>query len=721
MKLNNKFWIFAAVCVAFTSLIFISLGVIFWHQISPDEKTLLFTIIQQQFWYFFSAAFLFMAVFGFTLDWFFRFYILPINQIAEQTKLINSVNPSLRINVDGSRDVMNLAELINQSADDYEALKRTFDKKVDDAKSETESEKNILATIISELPQGVLICNADGSILLYNRQAPQLLGNVCKSQENIIESKGFVGLGRSVYNVIDKNLIEHALGEIHAKIAGNENNIASYFVVVTKERTLLRAEAVPILDFKKQYTGFILIFNDITRQLERDSNQNNRMRVLSGKLRASVAGIKTAGELISQFPDMDEKQNARFISIISKETDIVNELLDAAQLEESGRLRTKWPLVPMLAKDLLSAFKKQAKEIENVDVIIGDCHPEAMVKVDNFSFVYAMTFVAKQLNSVSEATKYSCSLDKNDDLINIDIKWDGKPVKIEIIRKWDDMILSFGDRSISLTLKEIMGHHGAEIWPYSQKLSEVESCVRIYLPALNEEETDGQVRSLTILPKGRPEFYDFNLFSQDGQNPEIDNMLLTDLAYTVFDTETTGLDPRGGDEILSIGAIRIINQRLLKDEFIDQLIDPKREIPYESIQYHGIKSEMVKNKPDINEVLPLFCNFIEETVLIGHNVAFDMKMFQMKEKSTGIKIINPVLDTMLLSAVVNPSHTDHSLSAISKMLGVKIINRHSALGDAAATGEIFLKLIPLLAEKGIRTLSHARVESEKTYFARLKY
>ncbi|MDQ1331682.1 MAG: polymerase subunit epsilon, partial [Thermodesulfobacteriota bacterium] len=86
-----------------------------------------------------------------------------------------------------------------------------------------------------------------------------------------------------------------------------------------------------------------------------------------------------------------------------------------------------------------------------------------------------------------------------------------------------------------------------------------------------------------------------------------------------------------------------------------------------------------------------------------------------------IKFINPVMDTMLLSAVVHPAHENHSLEAIAERLGVNIIGRHTALGDAIATGELLIKLIPLLEKIGIHTVKQAREASRKTHFAKIKY
>ena len=80
-----------------------------------------------------------------------------------------------------------------------------------------------------------------------------------------------------------------------------------------------------------------------------------------------------------------------------------------------------------------------------------------------------------------------------------------------------------------------------------------------------------------------------------------------------------------------------------------------------------------------------------------------------------------MIDTLLLSAVVHPNQESHRLEAIAERLGLTIIGRHTALGDAIVTAEVFLKLIPLLAEKGIRTLRDAREAAEKTYYARIKY
>jgi DNA polymerase-3 subunit epsilon len=130
---------------------------------------------------------------------------------------------------------------------------------------------------------------------------------------------------------------------------------------------------------------------------------------------------------------------------------------------------------------------------------------------------------------------------------------------------------------------------------------------------------------------------------------------------------------------------------------------------------------MVRGQPNIDAVLPAFHAFCEDTVLIAHNAAFDMRFLQLKEERTGIRFTQPVLDTLLLSAVVHPNQESHKLDVILERLGITIGTRHNALEDALATGEVFLKLVKLLEEMGIVTVRQALEAAEKTYFARIKY
>lgn len=277
--------------------------------------------------------------------------------------------------------------------------------------------------------------------------------------------------------------------------------------------------------------------------------------------------------------------------------------------------------------------------------------------------------------------------------------------------------MQVGSKQTPLTLKDVLERHGGEIWHQRDETSG-DSCLRFLLP-LGEVAPQPPRRRLP--EESRPEFYDFDLFRSVGTQREFDDQPLGEITYTVFDTETTGLQPSAGDEIISLGAVRIVNGRLLKHEVFEQLVNPQRPLSRASSRIHGIDAQLLVSQPTLATVLPDFHRFCEDTVLVAHNAAFDMRFLELKETATGIRFDQPVLDTLLLSAAVHPSLPDHGLEAIAERLGVRVIGRHTALGDALLTGEILLRLIPLLAERGIDTLKQARDASQRTYHARLRY
>lgn len=118
---------------------------------------------------------------------------------------------------------------------------------------------------------------------------------------------------------------------------------------------------------------------------------------------------------------------------------------------------------------------------------------------------------------------------------------------------------------------------------------------------------------------------------------------------------------------------------------------------------------MVKGKPRIEEVLPRFHDFVGDAVLVAHNAAFDIKLLHLNQDQCGVRFDNPVLDTVLLSAIVHDHADEHTLDAVAERFSIEIPpeNRHTAFGDALATAKVLLKLIDLLEAHGIRRLGEA--------------
>ena len=333
---------------------------------------------------------------------------------------------------------------------------------------------------------------------------------------------------------------------------------------------------------------------------------------------------------------------------------------------------------------------------------------------DLYSLTAAFIFLFENLSIHTRNNKFNIFCHKTDDRVIFEITWQSPPLKTDLVKNLLDQRVDTLP-SLFYILKQNKALFEVPANPH-------DTCSQINMILQAESKTLFRKKTQApVIAGSRPEFYDFDLFRTDDENIDLLDTSLKNITYTVFDTETTGLNPDGGDEIISIAAVRIVNKRIVYQDIFEELVDPRRDIPMESYKIHGINYEMVSGKKDINHILPVFKKFTSNTVLVGHNIAFDMKMLKVKEKTTHIRFSNPVLDTLLLSAILHPIHEQHDLENIANRLGVNIIGRHTALGDTIATAEIFLKLLPILHSNGILTLNDAIKASQRTYYARLKY
>lgn len=211
----------------------------------------------------------------------------------------------------------------------------------------------------------------------------------------------------------------------------------------------------------------------------------------------------------------------------------------------------------------------------------------------------------------------------------------------------------------------------------------------------------------------RPLIYDFDLDEQESERA-LENRPLQDLQFVVFDTETTGLMPNK-DEIVQIGAVRVVRGRIVPGETVDQLVNPGRAIPPASTKVHRITDEMVAGAPDAGAAVTQFHGFARDCVMVAHNAPFDMAFLNRHARVCGLSWDHPMLDTVLLSAVLFGETEEHSLDALCKRLDVTIApeHRHTALGDAQATAEALCKMLPILSSRGYKTFGEVIQQTRK--------
>ncbi|XOF32596.1 MAG: PolC-type DNA polymerase III [Candidatus Electrothrix sp. YB6] len=190
---------------------------------------------------------------------------------------------------------------------------------------------------------------------------------------------------------------------------------------------------------------------------------------------------------------------------------------------------------------------------------------------------------------------------------------------------------------------------------------------------------------------------------------------LNSYTFVVFDTELTGLNRRK-DEIISIGAVRLVNLQIELDQTFHRHIRPADIQPNKATLVHRITPEQLKQAAPAEEVLPQFIEFCSDSLLVGHFVGLDMHFLNKTACRVFSGILsNPSIDTMRLARRYQDSGiTDHyghhdqassyTLDALSQEFGLPVFKPHDALEDALQTAYLFLYLLKKFRYGGINTL-----------------
>ncbi|UPJ49171.1 CBS domain-containing protein [Bradyrhizobium sp. 200] len=184
--------------------------------------------------------------------------------------------------------------------------------------------------------------------------------------------------------------------------------------------------------------------------------------------------------------------------------------------------------------------------------------------------------------------------------------------------------------------------------------------------------------------------------------------LLLSLDAVVIDTETTGLDPRKA-RVIELAGVRLSAGKPVAGESFRQLLRPAgQSIPAETTRIHGIDDAMVDGSPLFADVWPGFRSFLGQAPVIGHAVGFDLAVLKRECDLAGLPWIRPrTLDTRQLAQIAAPELAGYSLDELAAWLGVDVVDRHSALGDAITAARVFVALVPKLRDHGIRTIAEA--------------
>jgi len=550
------------------------------------------------------------------------------------------------------------------------------------------SEKERLEALLSDVPVGVLLCTSDHQLAFYNGQAVDLLG-----------SAHAPGLDRRVFEYLHAAPIAHAYERL---IATQDPDAASDLLCATVDDGKVLAARMRLMSEGEDHhlskrPGYVLTLRDVSGDMASHAAREQLMDELFDRIRRPAAALQSLiGVLTAEDGPTGAARDPVRAAAQAEAVQMSGAIHEFFERHEANRADW-WPLSMIRASDLGQAV---AARVEADGGSILPVTSALMLRCEGFEMVALLAMLVRKL-----PPRHDLRLEITQEGTGalIALEWVGAPVSITDLESWLETPLDIGIEDV--TGRRVLAIHAAEIWPETLP----DGRGRLCLPLR-------EARHVTQRPKPVPRavVYDFELLDRERIAEFADTPLL-DLTFVVFDTETTGLLPSEGDEIVQIAAVRIVNGRRVESEVFDTLVDPGRSIPASSTSVHGISNAMVQGAPDIAEVGRRFHKFAEGAVLVAHNAPFDMEFLHRKEGVIGERFDNPVLDTVLLSAVVFGQSETHTLDALTHRLGITIPEeaRHTAIGDTVATADAFLKLLPALQGRGLITFGEVVEELRK--------
>lgn len=514
------------------------------------------------------------------------------------------------------------------------------------------AEKTRLEALLAEMPDGVMFCTPNHTIALYNGHCGDILGN-----------PEALGLGRPVAGLLRLAPIRQAYDRLAAKAAPEGTDI----LVTTRSGAQLLEARLRLVRLEGQETdgpGYVLTLRDVTDDL--------RLRAERAQLLNRLLTAVT--ETLNDLPPGPAQAK---LAALAQDT--------AARKNASDT--SWWPMEALGASDLGMAL---AARLDQKGLSLASDLGETGLRCDGFAITRMLERLALSWAEIG-ATNLSLTLaSQGPDTAILSLEATGDAPATDRLDDWLGAPLA--PRLDGFRAADVLTSHGTGITiePAGPGRHALRLALRLADPR----------------PAGpsRVVMYDFELL-----NAAIPDDLaaapLKSLSFVIFDTETTGLNPQV-DEICQIAAVRLVNGKIMQTERFDMIVNPGRRIPAASTAVHHITNEMVQDAPPVAEALARFHAFAEGSVLVAHNAPFDMSFLRRREIEIGKRFDQPILDTVLCSAILYGQSAEHTLDALCDRLHIRIPDtaRHTAIGDAIGTAEAFRKMIPMLEAAELHNL-----------------
>ncbi|WP_068311405.1 3'-5' exonuclease [Aliiruegeria sabulilitoris] len=530
-----------------------------------------------------------------------------------------------------------------------------------------------LQALLADVPAGVLLCTCEHQIVFYNGQAQEILAGEISA-----------GLHRSLLDYLREGPLQNAYRRLLASEDADASSDILCAAVQSGEVLAGRMRLVNLPQRSADEPGYVLTLRDVTTDLALHAGREELLEEVFERVRRPAANLQTvldSGAL--------DNGNGR-AALLGEVGALTHAITDLGARYDAAR-GGWWPMEDIRASELVDSV---VALLEREGIHLTAEAERLMLRCDAFQLVALLTHLCERLSTVIGATAISLRIaEEEEGGALVTIGWFGDVLQVGLLDGWLDLPLEVGMANV--TGRTVLSTHATDAWPESGAVGRA----LLRLP-LRKACPIGA----PLVGARRSAVYDFDLMDREPSG-ELAETPLRELTCVVFDTETTGLLPSSGDEIVQIAALRLVGGKRIPGEKFESLVNPERPIPASATEVHHVTNEMVANAPVIADVGRRFHAFAHDAVLVAHNAPFDLEFLRRHEAGIGKRFDHPVLDTVLLSAVVFGQSETHTLDALTERLGVVIPPeaRHTAMGDTIATAAALEMMIPMLEGQGYRT------------------
>ncbi|QTD45945.1 hypothetical protein [Ottowia testudinis] len=439
--------------------------------------------------------------------------VVALPELAEQARAVVNATQPLHIKTRGQSHQQPLADAINALAAQRDALRGDITAEVMRANASLRLERNRLAALMAELTQSVVVCNRDGRVLLYNQHARRQFRTLTDTPP-LAGGAELIGIGRSIYDVFDKQLVAHALVSIQKRLARGAAQPSAQFVTATPGGQLLRVQVAPVTEVGDGATaldGFVLMLDNITRSFEEESVRVRLLHGLTEGSRASLASLRAAVEMLG-YDDLEPAMRDRFLAVLRDETATMVARVDAVARQSADSLRTRWPLEEMLGAEFVDVAVRQLGQQCRVPVAAGAVDAALWLKLDGFSMLQALVHLGQRMVEEFSVRALMLRLATHGARAQLDLVWTGPAMSTETVMGWEIDPMRSGGETLPLSVRDVIERHDAEMWFERDRVSH-QGFFRFLLPLASSGD---EVRERTMPVGSRSEFFDFDLLDATG-------------------------------------------------------------------------------------------------------------------------------------------------------------------------------------------------------------